>query len=90
PPTATTFTDAQLHNLLVPRQDEVVLNGNRSAGENVPGVKGKKTILLAARNDFKSRKGLGLYYLRSQVLQTRQGRSSRPTQLQEGGTGSTG
>ncbi|KAG6870766.1 hypothetical protein C0992_012508, partial [Termitomyces sp. T32_za158] len=52
PPTATTFTDAQLRNLLVPRRDEVVLDGNRRAGESVPGVKGKKTVSLTARRDF--------------------------------------
>ncbi|KAG6886021.1 hypothetical protein C0992_004728, partial [Termitomyces sp. T32_za158] len=55
-PTVTTFTDSQLCNLLVPRRDEVVLDNNRRAGENVPGVKGKKTILLAACNDCKARK----------------------------------
>ncbi|KAG6874680.1 hypothetical protein C0992_006993 [Termitomyces sp. T32_za158] len=58
PPTATTFTNAQLRNLLVPRRDEVVLDNNRQAGENMPGVKRKKTVLLAARDDFKSLKGL--------------------------------
>ncbi|KAG6895773.1 hypothetical protein C0992_012674 [Termitomyces sp. T32_za158] len=58
PPTATTFTDTQLCNLLVPRRDEVVLDNNRRAGENVPGVKGKKTVLLAACNNFKSLKEL--------------------------------
>ncbi|KAG6875882.1 hypothetical protein C0992_001926 [Termitomyces sp. T32_za158] len=57
PPTATTFTDAQLRNLLVPHQDEVVLDNDRCAGENVPGVKGKKTVSLAARDNFKSLKG---------------------------------
>ncbi|KAG6885566.1 hypothetical protein C0992_005033 [Termitomyces sp. T32_za158] len=57
PPTATTFTDAQLRNLLVPRQDEVVLDNNHCAGENVSGVKGKKTVLLAAHDNFKSLKG---------------------------------
>ncbi|KAG6893991.1 hypothetical protein C0992_007925, partial [Termitomyces sp. T32_za158] len=57
PPTATTFTDAQLCNLLVPWRDEVVLDGNRRAGENVPGVKGKKTVSLTARRDFKLQKG---------------------------------
>ncbi|KAG6893472.1 hypothetical protein C0992_009841, partial [Termitomyces sp. T32_za158] len=57
PPTATTFTDAQLRNLLVPRRDEVVLDGNRRAGESVPGVKGKKTVSLTARRDFKLQKG---------------------------------
>ncbi|KAG6893017.1 hypothetical protein C0992_011552, partial [Termitomyces sp. T32_za158] len=34
PSTATTFTDAQLRNLLVPRRDEVVLDDDRCAGEN--------------------------------------------------------
>ncbi|KAG6887167.1 hypothetical protein C0992_000350 [Termitomyces sp. T32_za158] len=58
PPTATTFTDAQLCNLLVPRRDEVVLDNDRCAGETVPGVKGKKTVSLAAHNNFKSLKGL--------------------------------
>ncbi|KAG6874885.1 hypothetical protein C0992_006087 [Termitomyces sp. T32_za158] len=58
PPTATTFTDAQLHNLLVPHWDEVVLDNDHRAGENVPGVKGKKTISLAARDDCKACKGL--------------------------------
>ncbi|KAG6882623.1 hypothetical protein C0992_011182, partial [Termitomyces sp. T32_za158] len=57
PPAATTFTDAQLRNLLVPRWDEVVLNNNRRAGETVPGVKGKKTVSLAACDDCKARKG---------------------------------
>ncbi|KAG6895224.1 hypothetical protein C0992_002496 [Termitomyces sp. T32_za158] len=57
PPTATTFTNAQLHNLLVPRWDEVVLDNDRCAGETVPGVKGKKTVLLAACDDCKARKG---------------------------------
>ncbi|KAG6872965.1 hypothetical protein C0992_009218 [Termitomyces sp. T32_za158] len=57
PPAATTFTNAQLCNLLVPRRDEVVLDNNRRVGENVPGVKGKKTISLAARDDCKARKG---------------------------------
>ncbi|KAG6875137.1 hypothetical protein C0992_005034 [Termitomyces sp. T32_za158] len=57
-PTATTFTNAQLCNLLVPRRDEVVLDNDRWAGENVPGVKGKKTVSLAACNDCKTRKGL--------------------------------
>ncbi|KAG6875182.1 hypothetical protein C0992_004877 [Termitomyces sp. T32_za158] len=56
-PTATTFTDAQLRNLLVPCRDEVVLDNNHRAGENVPGVKGKKTVLLAAHDDCKARKG---------------------------------
>ncbi|KAG6893630.1 hypothetical protein C0992_009266, partial [Termitomyces sp. T32_za158] len=58
PPAATTFTDAQLCHLLVPRRDEVVLDNNRRAGENVPGVKGKKTVLLAARDNCKARKGV--------------------------------
>ncbi|KAG6883907.1 hypothetical protein C0992_007476 [Termitomyces sp. T32_za158] len=57
PPTATSFTDAQLRNLLVPRQDEVILDANRRAGESVPGLKGKKTVSLAARRDFKLQKG---------------------------------
>ncbi|KAG6894015.1 hypothetical protein C0992_007837 [Termitomyces sp. T32_za158] len=54
PPTATTFTDAQLRNLLVPHWDEVVLDNNRCAGENVLGVKGKKTVSLAAHDDCKA------------------------------------
>ncbi|KAG6876395.1 hypothetical protein C0992_013108, partial [Termitomyces sp. T32_za158] len=58
PPTATTFTHTQLQNLLVPCWDEVVLDNNQRAGENVLGVKEKKTVLLAARDDFKSLKGL--------------------------------
>ncbi|KAG6876072.1 hypothetical protein C0992_001053 [Termitomyces sp. T32_za158] len=53
PLTVTTFTNAQLCNLLVPRQDEVVLDNNQHVGKNVPRIKGKKTILLAARNDCK-------------------------------------
>ncbi|KAG6872372.1 hypothetical protein C0992_009644, partial [Termitomyces sp. T32_za158] len=57
PPAATTFTDAQLRNLLVPRRDEVVLDNDRHAGETVPGVKGKKTVSLAARDNCKARKG---------------------------------
>ncbi|KAG6882439.1 hypothetical protein C0992_011658 [Termitomyces sp. T32_za158] len=57
PPAATTFTDAQLRNLLVPCWDEVVLDNDRRAGEAVPGVKGKKTVSLAARDDCKARKG---------------------------------
>ncbi|KAG6874748.1 hypothetical protein C0992_006734 [Termitomyces sp. T32_za158] len=57
PPAATTFTNAQLRNLLVPRRDEVVLDNDRHAGENVPGVKGKKTVSLAAHDDCKARKG---------------------------------
>ncbi|KAG6893509.1 hypothetical protein C0992_009720, partial [Termitomyces sp. T32_za158] len=57
PPIATTFTDAQLCNLLVPRRDEVVLDNDCRAGENVPGVKGKKTVSLAACNNCKARKG---------------------------------
>ncbi|KAG6894047.1 hypothetical protein C0992_007696, partial [Termitomyces sp. T32_za158] len=56
-PAATTFTNAQLRNLLVPRWDEVVLDNNRRAGENVLGIKGKKTVSLAARNDCKACKG---------------------------------
>ncbi|KAG6874341.1 hypothetical protein C0992_007871 [Termitomyces sp. T32_za158] len=52
-----TFTDAQLCNLLVPRWDEVVLDTNPKAGENVPGVKGKKTVSPAAHRDFKQWKG---------------------------------
>ncbi|KAG6883779.1 hypothetical protein C0992_007846 [Termitomyces sp. T32_za158] len=57
PPTATTFTNAQMRNLLVPHRDEVVLDNNRCAGENVPGVKGKKTVLLAARDNCKAHQG---------------------------------
>ncbi|KAG6895131.1 hypothetical protein C0992_003029 [Termitomyces sp. T32_za158] len=56
PLTATTFTDAQLHNLLVPCQDEVVLDDNRHVGENVPGIKGKKTASLVACNNCKLHK----------------------------------
>ncbi|KAG6883903.1 hypothetical protein C0992_007505 [Termitomyces sp. T32_za158] len=56
-PTATLFTDAQLRNLLVPRRDEVVLDADRRAGESVPGLKGKKTVSLSARRDFKLQKG---------------------------------
>ncbi|KAG6894159.1 hypothetical protein C0992_007283, partial [Termitomyces sp. T32_za158] len=56
-PAATTFTNAQLRNLLVLRQDEVVLDNNRRARENVLGVKGKKTVSLAACDDCKARKG---------------------------------
>ncbi|KAG6894609.1 hypothetical protein C0992_005404 [Termitomyces sp. T32_za158] len=55
-PTATKFTDAQLCNLLVPHQDEVVLDANRWVGENVPGLKGKKTVSLTAQRDFKLQK----------------------------------
>ncbi|KAG6887914.1 hypothetical protein C0992_010222 [Termitomyces sp. T32_za158] len=57
-PAATTFTDAQLRNLLVPHWDEVILDNNQRAGENVPGVKGKKTASLAARDDCKAWKGV--------------------------------
>ncbi|KAG6874250.1 hypothetical protein C0992_007973 [Termitomyces sp. T32_za158] len=58
PLTTTTFTNAQLCNLLVPHRDEVVLNAGHQVGENVLGVKGKKTAPLAARHDCKLRKGL--------------------------------
>ncbi|KAG6894351.1 hypothetical protein C0992_006482 [Termitomyces sp. T32_za158] len=58
PPAATTFTDAQLRNLLVPHRDEVVLDNDRRAGENMPGVKGKKTVSLAFCDDCKARKGV--------------------------------
>ncbi|KAG6884612.1 hypothetical protein C0992_006018 [Termitomyces sp. T32_za158] len=54
PPTATSFTDAQLRNLLVPCRDEVVLNANCQAGESVPGLKRKKTVSLTAQRDFKA------------------------------------
>ncbi|KAG6893867.1 hypothetical protein C0992_008337, partial [Termitomyces sp. T32_za158] len=50
-------TLAQLRNLLVPCRDEVVLDANRRAGESMPGLKGKKTVSLTARRDFKLQKG---------------------------------
>ncbi|KAG6893814.1 hypothetical protein C0992_008539 [Termitomyces sp. T32_za158] len=57
PPAKMTFSDMQLHNLLVLHRDNVVLDTNQGAGESVCGIKSKKTASAKARWQFKLHKG---------------------------------
>ncbi|KAG6886719.1 hypothetical protein C0992_002677 [Termitomyces sp. T32_za158] len=54
---STTPSKRCLQKVVPQYEDKVVLDADCPVGENVPGVKGKKTVSLAAHQDFKQWKG---------------------------------